>query len=233
MGRFFHTMASQSVVKEKPMPNKQLIPLPSVSIYNDDGNVPTPPLLTPEDFQLTDLLRQLGKPDAAELARPLRLLNGFKPMQMLSKLQEFASLCGGPAAIVCVRKPDMLPDFIWSYDAGNGVNRLVNCRANGGWVLGIMTFPFNGGFCSYPERCEEQELYLSLMHAFGKGYDPQLIAAEQLLTIASKPADLETTLDLFTDWEDKSGLKDIHSEITVPASICTENGQTGVSNNAR
>jgi hypothetical protein len=178
------------------------------------------PLLTPEDFQLTDLLRQLGKTDAAELARPIKLLGNFKPIRMLEQLKAHARECNGRAALVCIDKEKTTTSFIWDSDAGASLNRLVNLKMAGGWPLGYLTFPADGEVCAHPERCDEEELYSLLLNSFARGYadHPQWIAADEMLRV--------TSLDEYSAWSDKHG-GILVDPIFIPDSACTENGQTG------
>jgi len=228
------------------MSNKKPFSLPNIGIVNDDEirsplsgecakAAPELPLITAADQQLSEFLRQLGRDDAAELARPIRLLGNFKPGKMIDDLKDLAEQCGGNACLVLVRKTDLLPEMIWSYDAGNGVNRLVNCRANGGWVLGTLEFRANDEVTWHAGDGEEKELYDLLLGTFARAYvnNQKWEATEELLALADKPLD-STTLDKFSDWQDKHGsiVTDIHAEII--SSVSTENGQVqGEVTNAR
>ena len=196
-------------------------------VYDDDAK----PSLEPksatvdlshltESFQIAELLKQLGHDDASALVSPVHLLGGFKPAALVEKLLQYSEDCNGPACIGCING-ERLPEFIWSYDIANAVNRLVNLRVAGGHVLGILTFPAVGEVCSYPESGEEAPLYLAFLNVFARGFamNPQYLAANELLTLAGdenfKPENAETTLDAYSEWSDKNPI-DIHDEITFP-----------------
>jgi hypothetical protein len=225
------------------MSNKKPFVLPGVGIH-DDNEIRSPlsgepakvapeiAVITAADQQLTDLLRQLGKEEAAEFARPVKLFGNFKPGNMLDDLKKKADQCGGPAAIVCVRKTDALPEMIWSYDAGNGMNRLVNCKANGGWVLGTICFPPEADVTWFAEDGSEKETFDLLLGTFARRYmnEKKWAAAEELIALADNEPD-GMTLEVFSQWEDTHGavVTDIHKEIVIP-SVNTENGHIGEAN---
>jgi hypothetical protein len=225
------------------MSNKKPFVLPGVGIH-DDNEIRSPlggepvkvapevAVITAADEQLTNLLRQLGKAEAAEFARPVKLFGNFKPGKMIGELKERAERCGGPAAIVCVRRTDALPEMIWSYDTGNGMNRLVNCKANEGWVLGTICFPTNGSTTWTSEDGPEKELYDLLLGTLARRYmnEKKWAAAEELIALADKEPD-GMTLEAFSQWEDTHGavVTDIHKEIVIP-SVNTENGHIGEAN---
>jgi hypothetical protein len=232
------------------MSNKKPFALPVVGIHYDNEirsplsgeSVKVAPeiaVITAADQQLTDLLRQLGKEEAAEFARPVKLFGNFKPGQMLDNLKERAEKCGGPAAIVLIRKADsavVTPELIWSYAASDGMNRLVNCKSSGGFVLGIICFPPNGDATWIAEDGVDKPMSDLLLGTFARRYmnEKRWEAAEALATIADKEPD-ETTLEAYSQWQDQHGslVTDIHREIEISA-ISTENGQvSGEISNAR
>jgi hypothetical protein len=203
------------------MSNKQSLPLPNVSIYNDDAKaLPTPPLLTPSDSELSQWLQEMGRQEAAELARPIQLLGNFKPIQLLVRLKEHALECNGRAALACIDRKNATTVLIWDSEADASLNTLVNLKMAGGWPLGYLTFPAEGGAHAYPEPCDEEELYSLLLNSFARGYadHPQWIAADEMLRV--------TSLDEYSAWSDKHG-EILVDPIFIPDSACTENGQTG------
>lgn len=214
--------------------NYQLFPKPKqMDIINDDeirsiDGSPTAisraPFLSSSDYQLSELLQQLGRDEAAILARPVKLLGDFKPAAMIAKLRETAEQCGGPAGIVLIRK-DRMPEMLWSYDSANGVNRLVNCRMSGGFVIGRLAFSPNGSVSWYPESGEERELHELILSTLARAYmnDQKWIAAEELLSLADEPFGPEMMLDEYSQWSDKHPIN-LHDEIVIP-SVNTENGQ--------
>ena len=151
-------------------------------------------------IRLSELLRQAGRDDAAILARPVKLLGNFKPAKMISDLQALAERCGGSACIVLIRKMDMLPEMIWSFDCGNGVNRLVNCRMNGGWIIGTLEFNTNDTVTWHAEDGDEKELYELLLSTFARGYmnNKRWEPAEALLALANKNFSDETVMNEFS-----------------------------------
>jgi hypothetical protein len=228
------------------MPNKKPFSLPNVEIL-DDNEIKSPlsgepaqvapevAIITGADAQLTDLLRQLGREAAAEFARPVKLLGNFAPGKMIGVLKERAEQCGGPACIVLIRRPDATPEMIWSYATGNAMNRLVNCKADGGWVLGTICFPPNGDAAWIAEDGPGEETFELLLGTFARRFnnEKKWEAAEALLALSEKEMN-QTTLADFSQWQDQHGslVTDIHSEIIFP--ISTENGQvSGDLSNAR
>lgn len=192
------------------------------TVYSDEVGGPTQLNLNhlTESFQIADLLRQLGHTDAAECIRPVRLLGGFRPMQLVDKLRDYATQANGPACIACVTA-ERLPEFVWNYDCSNAVNTLVRLKLSGGFILGILAFHPNGGVAAYPENGPERELHLLLLNTFARGYakNPEYQAAEELLNKVSKPESFEpqnaeTTLDIYSEWCDEHPT-DIHKEITI------------------
>lgn len=196
--------------KQKPLH------LPNVHLYHDDATPKPQPILTPEDSELSEWLQQLGRQEAANLARPVQLLGNFKPMQMLEQLKAHARECNGRAALVCIDRKNVTTILIWDSEADASLNTLVNLKMAGGWPLGYLTFSADGEVCAYPERCDEEELYGLLLNTFARGYadHPQWIAADEMLRV--------TSLDEFSDWQDKYE-DTLQGQISFP----------GVSNNAR
>jgi hypothetical protein len=182
------------------MPKQVLPAVPGYNgqIYSDDSGTPTQLNLDhlDESFQLSALLQQLGHGDAAEFARPVHLISGFKPAALVEKLLQYSEDCSSPACIACING-ERLPEFIWSYDCANAVNRLVNLRVAGGHVLGILIFPAVGEVCVYPESGDEAPLYLAFLNVFARGFatQPQYLPANELLSVGS--------LDEFSDWQEK------------------------------
>ena len=179
--------------KQKPLH------LPNVHLYHDDATPKPQPMLTPEDNELSEWLQQLGRQEAAELARPIQLLGNFKPMQMLEQLKAHARDCNGRAALVCIDRQNATTILIWNSEADASLNMLVNLKMAGGWPLGYLTFPADGEVCAYPEPCDEEELYGLLLNTFARGYadHPQWIAADEMLRV--------TSLDEYSAWSDKHG----------------------------
>ncbi len=180
---------------------KQLFPIPlpyADFVYDDQKGSPSTLNLEhlSESFRIADLLKQLSYEDASECVRPLRLLSGFKPAEMIDRLTDHAEKCGGPACIVSINS-ERMPDFIWSYDCANGVNRLVNLKRAGTHVFGVLSFPSAGGVCAYPESGPDEELALMILNSFARGYqeNPRYRAADELLRVSS--------FDDFSDWQEK------------------------------
>jgi hypothetical protein len=169
---------------------------PNVPIYDDDSAKPADrPFLSKEDYALTELLRMLGRDEAAEFARPVRLLGNFKPIAMLAKLKEYAQR--GKAALVCVDRENTTTVCIWDSEADASLSRLTNLKLKGGWVLGFLVFPESGTAECYPEESPERELYAMLLGLFARAssLSSQEQAADELFKV--------TSLDEYSDWQDK------------------------------
>lgn len=203
--------------------SKQIYPpvLPKSGVlYDDDAAKPAAIDFNhlEASFQLSQLLQQLGHSDAAELARPIHLLN-LEPGKMLARLREYAEQSGGIACIALVNR-QRLPEFIWSYDCADGANHLVRLKLAGGFILGFMIFRPDGSVECHPENGQDRDLSQAILNVWARGYvmNPKSLAAEEILSLdkpdSFSPTNLETTLNSYSDVCERYPTPDIHAEIT-------------------
>ena len=199
--------------------------LPAVGVYDDDSAKPADcPIISKDDYLLTEMLTLLGREEAAKMARPVVLLGPtFKPMQMLDRLKEYAAACDGQAALCCINRQARTVEIIWNYQADASLNRLVNIKANGGDILGYLQFDPSGVVLSFPENGPEQPLYACLLATFARMSNPEWRASEELLSETANPnkfdpQNAEQTLDMYSDWSDRNPVN-IHDEISYPENV--------------
>jgi hypothetical protein len=200
--------------------SKQVFPVMPTSgqVYSDESGQQTGLNLDhlAESFRMSDFLKQLGHDDAAEFVRPVHLIAGFKPADLMQRLNVLAASCDH-ACIACIND-DRLPEFIW-HPAPNGVNEVVRWKLAGGHVLGMICFS-GGSVTTYPVNGPDEPLSATLLTLFASGYQgqPDWIAAAQILALdkpeSFEPENVEKTLDVYSAFTDAHPL-DIHCEIST------------------